>query len=146
MKAVESDNPEVKDDVTGAIARMLLVAKGEKQEVLATELIERLPLTDDHAGWLGVLTAVELLVKQGNQLVAKSVPKIAEWSLESVSNLTLENHGDQRTLKKITNFVQHIKTADENLFDKLMQQMSTKSKSKLDQSAKLELDVCEHHH
>ena len=50
LKVVESANPEVKDDVTGAIARMLLVARGEKQEVLASELIERLPLTDDHAG------------------------------------------------------------------------------------------------
>ena len=50
LKVVESANPEVKDDVTGAIARMLLVARGEKQEVLAKDLIERLPLTDDHAG------------------------------------------------------------------------------------------------
>ena len=90
-------------------------------------------------------------------MVASSVPKIAEWSLESVSDLTLENHGDKRALEKITNFVQQIKTADESLFDKLMEKIPTKSKAKLDQCAKLELDslrnpieqkseCCDNHH
>ena len=60
---------QVKDNVTGALARMFVVAGPEQRTALAPQFLSRLPLTEDHAEWKIVLTAIELLVQQGNEQV-----------------------------------------------------------------------------
>ena len=65
----ENKNMQVKDNVTGALARMFVVAGPEQRTALAPQFLTRLPLTEDHAEWKIVLTAIELLVQQGNEQV-----------------------------------------------------------------------------
>lgn len=65
----ENKNMQVKDNVTGALARMFIVANAEQRNQLAPQFLQRLPLTEDHAEWKIVLTAIELLVQQGNEQV-----------------------------------------------------------------------------
>ena len=66
---------QVKDNVTGALARMFVVAGPEQRTALAPQFLSRLPLTEDHAEWKIVLTAIELLVQQGNEQVWKILRK-----------------------------------------------------------------------
>ena len=66
----ENKNMQVKDNVTGALARMFVVANAEQRNQLAPQFLQRLPLTEDHAEWKIVLTAIELLVQQGNEQVS----------------------------------------------------------------------------
>ena len=65
----EKTNERVKDNVTGAIARMFNVAGAAEIEKLVPGFLKRLPLTKDYAEWKTVLGAVELLATKGNKEV-----------------------------------------------------------------------------
>jgi len=127
----ENKNMQVKDNVTGALARMFVVANAEQRNQLAPQFLQRLPLTEDHAEWKIVLTAIELLVQQGNEQVIAAVPELTGHCLNSVNNLNVEIHTDKRTLLKIGAFVQQIHQSNQTLFNELKQKTPEKVWAKL---------------
>ena len=66
--------PQVRDNVTGALARMMLVASPQQRAAFAGQFLKRLPLTEDHAEWRITLELIEMLVREGNDEVAAAIP------------------------------------------------------------------------
>jgi len=131
----ENKNMQVKDNVTGAVARMFLVADASQREELAKQFLTRLPLTEDHAEWRVVLNAIELLVNQGNQEVMAALPELSAHCLNSVNNLNLDIHCDKRTVLKIGEFIQKIHDSNQALFGELKQKTPEKVWTKLNKAA-----------
>jgi hypothetical protein len=131
----EDKNMQVKDNVTGAIARMFIVAEEEKRNALAPQFLCRLPLTEDHAEWRVVLNAIEILINHGNTQVLAALPELTAHCLNSVNNLNLEVHCDKRTILKIGEFVQRIHDSNSALFVELKQKTPEKVWTKLTKAA-----------
>lgn len=131
----ESKNKQVRDNVTGALARMMLVAPTETRTQFADQFLDRLPLTEDHAEWRITLQLIEVLIREGSQKAAASLPELTAHCLNSVNNLNLEIHTDKRTLQKIGQFVQAIHDQNKPLFAELKQKTPEKVWTKLNKAA-----------
>ena len=121
--------------MTGALARMMLVAPTETRSQFADQFLSRLPLTEDHAEWRITLQLIEVLIREGNQSVAAAVPELTAHCLNSVNNLNLEIFTDKRTLQKIGQFVQVIHDQNKPLFTQLKDKTSDKVWTKLSKAS-----------
>lgn len=131
----ESKNLQIRDNVTGALARMLLVAPKETRGSFADQFLERLPLKEDHAEWRITLNLIEILLQEGNQKVASSLPELTAHCLNSVNNLNIDIQTDKKTLRKIAEFVKAIHDQNAQLFAELKEKTPSKVWNKLNKAS-----------
>ena len=117
--------------MTGALARMILVAGAEARSNFSAQFLKRLPLTEDHAEWRITLTLVETYIQEGNQAFISALPELAGHCLNSVNHLNVEIPTDKRTLIKIGQFAQKIHSNNAQLFAELKEKTPEKVWTKL---------------
>ncbi|CAG5098758.1 Oidioi.mRNA.OKI2018_I69.XSR.g15949.t1.cds [Oikopleura dioica] len=115
----ESKNMQVRDNVTGAIARMLYAGHAETRAAYSSQFLARLPLTEDHTEWRMTLEVIEKLLTEGNQEVLGRLQELAGHCLNSVNNLNPEITSDKKTILKIGQFMSQLSGADPNMFAEL---------------------------
>jgi len=115
----ESKNLQVRDNVTGAIARMLYAGHAETRAAYSSQFLARLPLTEDHTEWRMTLEVIEKLLTEGNQEVLGRLQELAGHCLNSVNNLNPDITADKKTILKIGQFMSQLSNADPNMFAEL---------------------------
>lgn len=132
----ESKNMQVRDNVTGAIARMLSAGPAETRGAYSSEFLSRLPLKEDHTEWRVTLNVLEKLAEEGNEEVINKIPEMAGHCLNSVNNLNVEINSDKKTLIKIAQFIGHLSNVNPEVFAELKKSQPEKVWNKLVKATK----------